>query len=131
VPEMNKKKFDAARLALADRLRRDASKTPSARIVGADIIARTNFVTGDSWASEATLAKDLGLTVRTVKRGIHDIRGDYLIVEKRGRSNRYRPKFALLTEPELPLAGGVSSAGVSPPSHEGQILWLAPKSQPQ
>jgi helix-turn-helix protein len=132
--QLSRKDFDRKRLQLADRLRRDASKTPSARLVGADIIARANLVTGDCWASEATLAKDLGLTARTIKRAIHDLRGNYIEVEKCGRSNRYRPNFALVDDPRLPLAGGtdMTAIGDKNDSDRGQKRpGIGDKSDPQ
>jgi hypothetical protein len=109
---LTKKQFDAKRLALIDRLRRDGGKvgkSPSARLVGTEILACVNYVTGDAWPGGPYLARKLGLCLCTVRRAIADLivnedtPQNYLHVTRTGRSNRYRPNFALLDEKLLPL----------------------------
>ena len=116
---LTKKEFSRKRLALIDRLRRDHEKTVSTRIVGTEIIACTNYVTGDAWPSGAYLAKKLGLGIRTVKRAIKKLGYDekyapdnYFHISRSGRSNRYRPNFALIEAARLPLEEPIAANSI-------------------
>ena len=114
---LSKKQFERQQLALIDRLRRDGNKSPATRVVCAEIIAHTNYVTGDAWTGGYYLSKKLGLCIRTVRRAIIEATvnerapDNYLHVTRTGRSNRYRPNFVLVGQTQLPLE---QSAGAQP-----------------
>jgi DNA-binding transcriptional ArsR family regulator len=88
------KQFNANKLATVDRIRRDKDLTPSTRMIGAEIFSLLEFRTGDAWPSVMYLAEKLGLTDRTIKRATAALKKlGYIEVDRRGRSNRYRPVF--------------------------------------
>ena len=109
---LTQKQFKAKRFALIDRLRRDGDKTASTRLIGAEIIGLTNYVSGDAWPGADYLAKQIDVCIRTVWRAVAELAvnkgspANYLHVTHTSRSNRYRPNFALLDQKQLPLEGG-------------------------
>ncbi|HTS40036.1 MAG TPA: helix-turn-helix domain-containing protein [Xanthobacteraceae bacterium] len=113
---MSRKQFNAARLALIDRLRRDHDKSPTARLIGAEIIASTNYVTGDAWPGGTHLQTKIGCCIRTVRRAIAELAvtenapNNYLYITRGGRSNRYRPNLALLVKQPPPEGRTVAVA---------------------
>lgn len=105
LPAPDAKAFAASKLALADRIRRDARLSGSFRTVGAEICSLTNFRTGYSWVSEKALAEQLGLAHRTIKMAVAALKAaGYIRVEKVGRNNRYFPIFDAEKGQSLPLS---------------------------
>ncbi|MBR0855456.1 DnaA N-terminal domain-containing protein [Bradyrhizobium liaoningense] len=99
------KAFNAKKLALADRIRKDARLTGSTRLIGAEICSLTNFRTGYAWCSQEYLAEQLGLVLRTVKSAVAALKAaGYIEVQKVGRENRYAPIFADEKVQNLPLS---------------------------
>ncbi|WKA31583.1 helix-turn-helix domain-containing protein [Bradyrhizobium roseum] len=105
-PASDAKAFSTQKLALADRIRHDGRLSSSIRLIGAEICSLTNFRTGYSWAPQKYLSEKLSVTDRTIKRAIVElVAAGYLVVERVGRSNRYRPNFAALEQGTfLPLS---------------------------
>jgi hypothetical protein len=105
------KEFTRARLRAADDLRRNGQLTATARLVGLEILACVNRVSGCAFPAEETIARQLGITGRTVRTAIGQLRAAGCIkVMRRGRSNLYFPAFldrigehiCPVTEPALP-----------------------------
>jgi hypothetical protein len=70
----------------------DSALTPAARVVAWKIQWHLNRATEDAWPSEDLMARDLGLDVRTVRRGIRALEAaGYLRVTREARFNRYAP----------------------------------------
>jgi hypothetical protein len=101
--------YRRAKLALGDRLRRDARLSISARLIGAEIISRSWEVYGCTDA-ENWLVKVLGVALRTVRGAVRELRETgYIRVEKHGRSNHY---FLELGQ-NLPLSEPKESGGAT------------------
>lgn len=98
--------FNQKKLASIDRIRRDGRLSSSTRMVGAELFSLVDFRTGDAWPSELYLAEKLCLAHRTVKMAIAALKAaGYILVDKRGRSNRYRPVFGEVEKGQnLPLS---------------------------
>jgi hypothetical protein len=97
------KAFTRARLRAMDNLRRNGKLSATARIVGLEILACVNSVSGGAWPSETTIAYRLGLGERTVRRAVAQLKADGCtkVMRRRGRSNVYFPAFADRTEANL------------------------------
>lgn len=104
---------------------RDGTLTPATRLVGWEIYWCVNKVSGEAWPSEETIARRLGIDVKTVKRGVKALKlAEYIEVENNGRSNIYRP---ILTS-EHQAASPESSVG--PARRETDMnrdIWCADK----
>ena len=88
------KEFTRARLRAADDLRRNRQLTAAARLVGLEILACMNRVSRCAFPAEETIARRLGITGRTVRTAIGQLRAaGYIKVMRRGRSNVYFPAF--------------------------------------
>lgn len=109
--------FNQKKLATIDRIRHDGRLTASTCKVGAELFSLVDFRTGDAWPSELYLAEKLCLAHRTVKMAIVALKAaGYIVVDKRGRSNRYRPIFEAVEKGQnLPLSK----------IEQGQILPLS------
>jgi len=76
-----------------------------------------NFVSGDAWPGGQHLVGKLGLSIRTIRRSVAELEittavpDNYLHVTRSGRSNRYRPNFALIENKLLPLDAPESKSG--------------------
>jgi hypothetical protein len=87
-----RKEFNALRFSRMDQLRRDHEQTAAARIVGAELFANLNSVSGQAWTSQAILAARLGFDLKTVKRSIYSLDGKYFRIERTcGAVNYYTP----------------------------------------
>ena len=115
-PASDEKTFRAQKLAMADLIRRDKGNklSGSTKMVGTEICSLTNFKTGYAWASEVAIAQALGLGHRTIKLAIAALKAaGYILVEKVGRNNRYRPNFDLLKQGQsLPLFDAEKGQGL-------------------
>lgn len=97
--------FNSKKLAVVDRIRRDARLTPSTRSVGAEIFSLVNFRTGYAWSPEKYLEEQLGMGLRTIKRAVSQLKkAGYIAIDKSGRSNRYLPNFDAGKVPNWPLS---------------------------
>jgi len=125
--------FNRQRLAAMDRLRRDGRLTPSARLVGLEIYARVNRTSIDAWPAESTIATDVHIDIKTVKRAISALEkyGYFEIVRKRGVSNRYRPTFEGRTGAENVPSPASELAVKIPASGDKKGLSDGGKSGPQ
>jgi Helix-turn-helix domain len=84
------KDFARARLQAADELRRDGKLSPTARLVGWEIFSCINRANGQAYPSEQTIASRLGVTDKTVKRAIAQLKtASHIKVTRRGRNNVY------------------------------------------
>jgi biotin operon repressor len=97
------KAFRRARLQAMDNLRRNGKLSATARIVGLEILACVNSVSGGAWPSETRIADRLGIGERTVRRAVKQLKaaGCTKVMRRRGRSNVYFPAFADRTEANL------------------------------
>jgi DNA-binding transcriptional ArsR family regulator len=94
----------------ADNLRHDGSLTATARLVGLEIFSFVNKVSGTAWPAEETIADRLGITARTVRTAIKQLKAaGYISVVRRGRSNMYFPMFIDLIEENFSGIEGGSS----------------------
>jgi hypothetical protein len=88
------KAFTRARLQAADELRRNGNLSAAARLVGWEILSCVNRVSGCAYPSEETIADRLGITGRTVRTAIKQLRTARCIqVTRLGRRNVYFPTF--------------------------------------
>lgn len=88
----------------------DGKLSASARLVCYEIARHLNKVSGDAWPSEETVARNLGITVRTVERAIAQLDGRpfdnlgrptrvaYIATTLNGRSNNYIPNFSVIPD---------------------------------
>jgi hypothetical protein len=107
------KDFTRARLQAMDDLRRNGQLTAAARLVGLEIFACVNRVSGCAFPAEETIAKRLGISGRTVRTAIAQLRAaGCLKVMRRGRSNLYFPTFRI--EEKI---SGIASAGLADDEH--------------
>jgi DNA-binding FadR family transcriptional regulator len=97
------KDFARARLQAADELRRDGKLSTAARLVGLEIFSYVNQASGEAFPSEATIARRLGITDRTVRTAVKHLAdaGHMNVTRRRGRSNLYSPTF-IKTQEKLP-----------------------------
>src|SRR5689334_9279179 len=103
------KDFTRARLQAMDDLRRNGQLTAAARLVGLEIFACVNRVSGCAFPAEETIAKRLGISGRIVRTAIAQLRAAGCIkVMRRGRSNLYFPTFRI--EEKI---SGIASAGLA------------------
>jgi biotin operon repressor len=94
----------------ADNLRHDGSLTATARLVGLEIFSFVSKVSGTAWPAEETIADRLGITARTVRTAIKQLKAaGYISVVRRGRSNMYFPMFIDLIEENFSGIEGGSS----------------------
>jgi hypothetical protein len=95
------KEFTRARLQAADNLRRNGHLTAAARLVGLEILACLNKTSGCAFPAEETIARRLGITVRTVRSAVAQLRkAGCISITRRGRCNVYFPAFLNATIPE-------------------------------
>ena len=89
------KGFLRARLQAADELRRDGKLSAAARLVGLEIFSYVNQASGEAFPSEATIARRLGITDRTVRTAVKQLAdaGHINVRRRRGRNNLYSPTF--------------------------------------
>jgi len=89
------KDFARARLQAADELRRDGKLSAAARLVGLEIFSYVNQASGEAFPSEATIARRLGITDRTVRTAVKQLAdaGRINVTRRRGRNNLYSPTF--------------------------------------
>src|SRR5262249_1659109 len=86
--------FKRAQLDAMDDLRRNGQITKAARLVGLEILARVNRVKGCAYPAEEKIARDLGISSRTVRRAIGQLKAAGCIkITRRGRNNVYAPAF--------------------------------------
>jgi biotin operon repressor len=106
------KDFARARLQAADELRRDGKLSPAARIVGLEIFSCVNQASGKAFPSEATIARRLGITDRTVRTAVKQLAdaGHINVTRRRGRSNLYSPTF-IKTQEKISGVGTPRSSG--------------------
>jgi transposase-like protein len=106
------KDFARARLQAADELRRDAKLSPAARLVGLEIFSYVNQASGEAFPSEATIARRLGITERTVRTAVKQLADAGRIkVRRRGRNNVYSPPFIKQTQEKISGVGTPRSSG--------------------
>ena len=69
----------------------DTSLSPGTRLVGWLIADHVNTKRGYAWPSQEQIRKKLGLSVRHVRRAIHDLeKRGYFAVDKKERNHEYR-----------------------------------------
>jgi DNA-binding transcriptional ArsR family regulator len=106
------KYFARARLQAGDELRRDAKLSPAARLVGLEIFSYVNQASGEAFPSEATIARCLGITERTVRTAVKKLADAGRIkVRRRGRNNVYSPVLIKHTQEKLSGVGPSQSSG--------------------
>jgi hypothetical protein len=113
--------FNRKKLATIDRIRRDGRLSSSTRMIGAEIFSLVEFRTGDAWPSVMYLAERLCLADRTIKRATAALKAaGYIAVDKRGRSNRYRPVFEPVQQgTNCPLSDGQQGTDCPPSDAKG------------
>ena len=79
------------RFALANAIMLDKGLSLAARVVGWYIADHVNTRRGYAWPSQDTIAADLGIGVRTVRRAVSQLGGYFQITRRRRRANEYRP----------------------------------------
>lgn len=88
----------------------DGRLSPSARLVAYEIARHLNRVTGDAWPSQQTMARLLGLGLRTVERAVGELEGKnrngtngqskiYMVSMIDRRSKSYIPCFDIIEIP--------------------------------
>jgi DNA-binding transcriptional ArsR family regulator len=107
------KAFLRARLQSADELRRDGKLSAAARLVGLEIFSYVNQASGEAFPSEATIARRLGLTDRTVRTAVKKLAdaGRIKVTRRLGRSNLYSPAFIKQTQEKISGVGTPRSFG--------------------
>jgi hypothetical protein len=115
-----KTKFNATRLGLMDTLRRDHDQPMAARIVGMELMASLNSVSGQSWKSEATLKRELGFNLKTIKRAIQSLENRYFKISRiKGLVNVYTPIWSASKAESTRGAGGLDTRGAAGPGTRG------------
>jgi biotin operon repressor len=101
------KDFLRARLQAADELRRDGNLSPAARLVGLEIFSYVNQASGEAFPSQATIARRLGITDRTVRTAVKQLAdaGRINVRGRRGRNNLYSPNFIKQTQEKISGVG--------------------------
>jgi biotin operon repressor len=107
------KDFARARLQAADELRRDGKLSAAARLVGLEIFSYVNQASGEAFPSEATIARRLGITDRTVRTAVKQLAdaGRIKVTRRRGRNNLYSPAFIKQTQEKISGVGTPRSSG--------------------
>src|SRR5215475_8372278 len=107
------KDFLRTRLQAADELRRDAKLSPAARLVGLEIFSYVNQASGEAFPSEATIARRLGITDRTVRTAVKQLAdaGHMNVTRRRGPSKLYSPAFIKQTQEKISGVGTPRSSG--------------------
>ena len=107
------KDFTRARLQAADELRRDGNLSPAARLVGLEIFSYVNQASGEAFPSQATIARRLGLTDRTVRTAVKQLAdaGRIKVTRRPGRNNLYSPAFIKQRQEKISGVGTPRSPG--------------------
>jgi biotin operon repressor len=107
------KDFTRARLQAADELRRDGKLSAAARLVGLEIFSYVNQASGEAFPSQATIARRLGITERTVRTAVKQLvdAGHINVRRRRGRNNLYSPAFIKQTQEKISAVGRPRSSG--------------------
>jgi biotin operon repressor len=107
------KDFTRARLQAADELRRDGKLSAAARLVGLEIFSYVNQASGGAFPSQATIARRLGITERTVRTAVKQLvdAGHINVRRRRGRNNLYWPAFIKQTQEKISRVGTPRSSG--------------------
>jgi hypothetical protein len=93
-PTQYNKAFTRAQLRAGHDLRRNAQFSVSARLIGLEILSCVNKISGCAFPSEETIARRLGITERSVRTGIKQLKAaGWHKVMRHGRSNMYFPNF--------------------------------------
>jgi hypothetical protein len=82
------------RMQMQDRLLREGRLSPGERLVGIWILGRVNRVVHYAWPNSGTVARELGVSVRTVKNANAKLeRLGYFQIQRNvgGGTNRYWP----------------------------------------
>jgi hypothetical protein len=74
---------------LGNRIRLDKKLSPATRLVGCYIADHINTKRGYAWPPQVTIANDLGIDLRSVKRAVKSL-APYFKINRRGRANEYR-----------------------------------------
>ena len=74
---------------LGNRIRLDKKLSPATRLVGRYIADHINTKRGYAWPPQVTIANDLGIDLRSVKRAVKSL-APYFKINRRGRANEYR-----------------------------------------
>lgn len=95
-----------------DTIMHDGDLTPTERLVGYEIAAHLNQRSGDAWPSQKTIARNLGIDLKSVKRAVAALAGypkkkfgprrtQYLQIvwDKTTRANSYIPCFSPVAAP--------------------------------
>jgi len=114
-----------------EKIDRDERLTAATRTVGRELLRWVNSRHGYAWPAAETLAKKLGLSERTVRRGMKQLQKyGYFACERRpGRPTLSRPIRELPRTPPTPdkMSGVVSGvlSGVTPDNlaGEGRTIW--------
>ena len=77
------------KFSLANKIMLDQSLSPATRLVGWYITDHINTRRGYAWPPQETIAKDLGITARTVRRAIKDL-APYFAIDRSHRQHEYR-----------------------------------------
>jgi hypothetical protein len=88
--------FDRARMQMQDELLHETRLSPAARLVGIELLRRVNRVYGYAWPGRNLVARQLAITVPTVRNSVKDLeRLGYFSVERNveGRTSHYWPRF--------------------------------------
>jgi hypothetical protein len=94
--------FTRRKLNWLDRAMHDARLKPSEKLVAWKISYHLNRTTLDCWPAQATMAADLNIDERTVRRAVPRLESlGYIRVDLSGRQLRYAP--ILEAEDDLPL----------------------------
>src|SRR5262249_13469727 len=107
------KGFLRARLQAADELRRDGKLSAAARLVGLEIFSYVNEASGEAFPSEATIARRLGITDRTVRTAVKQLAdaGRIKVTRRPGRNNLYSPAFIKQRQEKISGVGTPRSPG--------------------
>ena len=107
------KDFTRARLQAADQLRRDGKLSAAARLVGLEIFSYVNEASGEAFPSEATIARRLGITDRTVRTAVKQLAdaGRIKVTRRPGRNNLYSPAFIKQRQEKISGVGTPRSPG--------------------
>ena len=74
---------------LGNRIRLDKKLSPATRLVGCYIADHIHTERGYAWPPQTTIANDLGIDLRSVKRAVKSL-APYFKINRQGRANEYR-----------------------------------------
>jgi hypothetical protein len=110
--------FDRARMQMQDELLHETRLSPAARLVGIELLRRVNRVYGYAWPGRNLVARQLAITVPTVRNSVKDLeRLGYFSVERNveGRTSHYWPRFIERRGKKIsPLAAAGTGKKMSP-----------------